>query len=105
MRDLFGGHPIRPGAFERLTEGAILLRGFVATDAPALLKALVQVLAASPFRHMVTPGGHTMSVAMTNCGSVGWVTDRTGYRYDAIDPETGRAWPPMPDLFLHVAAR
>ena len=105
MRDLFGGHPTCPGACERLTEGAVLLRGFVATDVPALLKTLVQVLAASPFRHMVTPGGHTMSVAMTNCGSVGWVTDRTGYRYDAIDPETGRAWPPMPELFLHVAAR
>ena len=57
----------------------------------------------APFRHMVTPGGFRMSVAMTNCGSFGWVTDRTGYRYDAIDPESGRHWPPMPDGFLRLA--
>jgi DNA oxidative demethylase len=105
MNDLFGGVPTPAGAAEPLAEGAALLRGFVATDAPGLLRALQLVLAAAPFRHMVTPGGHAMSVAMTNCGRVGWVTDRTGYRYDATDPETGRAWPAMPPLFLDVAAR
>jgi len=103
--DLFGGIATPRGTIEPLAEGAVVLRGFVATEVPALLRDLQLVLAAAPFRHMVTPGGHTMSVAMTNCGEVGWVTDRTGYRYDAIDPETGRAWPAMPPLFLDVAAR
>jgi DNA oxidative demethylase len=88
-----------------LAEGAVLLRGFAAADAAALLRALDPLLTAAPFRHMVTPGGHAMSVAMTNCGRVGWVTDRTGYRYDAIDPQTGHAWPAMPPLFLDLAAR
>jgi DNA oxidative demethylase len=88
-----------------LAEGAVLLRGFAAADAAALLRALDPLLIAAPFRHMVTPGGHAMSVAMTNCGRVGWVTDRTGYRYDAIDPQTGHAWPAMPPLFLDLAAR
>ncbi|HEY3847057.1 MAG TPA: alpha-ketoglutarate-dependent dioxygenase AlkB, partial [Acetobacteraceae bacterium] len=105
MDDLFGSIPISVGASEPLDDGAVLLRGFVATDAPGLLRALEPVLAGAPFRHMVTPGGHAMSVAMTNCGRVGWITDRTGYRYDATDPETGRAWPAMSPLFLNVAAR
>ena len=65
--------------------------------------ALNEITAISPFRHMVTPGGYTMSVAMTNCGAAGWVTDRTGYRYDPKDPETGKPWPPMPDCFLDLA--
>ncbi len=59
----------------------------------------------APFRHMVTPGGHSMSVAMTNCGHHGWVTDRRGYRYDADDPETGRPWPAMPAVFCGLAER
>jgi alkylated DNA repair protein (DNA oxidative demethylase) len=103
--DLFAGVPMRGGAVEPLAEGAVLLRGFVAADASGLLRALEPALVAAPFRHMVTPGGHAMSVAMTNCGAVGWVTDRTGYRYDACDPETGRTWPAMPPLFMDVAAR
>lgn len=103
--DLFGGIASREGTIEPLAEGAVLLRGFLATAVPALLRALQPVLAAAPFRHMVTPGGHAMSVAMTNCGDVGWVTDRTGYRYDPIDPATRRAWPAMPPQFLDVAAR
>jgi alkylated DNA repair protein (DNA oxidative demethylase) len=105
MNDLFGGVPTQRGTTEPLTDGAVLLRGFVAADGPTLLRALQPVLAAAPFRHMVTPGGHAMSVAMTNCGAVGWVTDRTGYRYDPIDPESKRPWPPMPALFQEVAAR
>ena len=103
--DLFAGVASRGSAAEPLAEGAALLRGFAAADAAGLLRALEPILAAAPFRHMVTPGGHAMSVAMTNCGEVGWITDRTGYRYDAIDPESGRAWPAMPPLFLDVAAR
>jgi DNA oxidative demethylase len=88
---------------EELCPGAVVLRGFALTDETALLAALNGVIAHAPFRRMVTPGGHYMSVAMTNCGSLGWVTDRTGYRYDAIDPESGQHWPPMPDAFLNLA--
>jgi alkylated DNA repair protein (DNA oxidative demethylase) len=61
------------------------------------------VVEAAPFRHMLTPNGRRMSVAMTNCGAVGWVSDRAGYRYDACDPESGRPWPPMPDVFGQLA--
>ena len=104
MDDLFGGIPIAVGASEPLDDGAVLLRGLVATDAPGLLRALEPVLAGAPFRHMITPGGHAMSVAMTNCGR-GVDHRPAGYRYDATDPETGRAWPAMPPLFLDVAAR
>lgn len=90
-------------AEERIAEGAILLRGFARTFLHDLLPALQAVIAQAPFRHMQTPGGHQMSVAMTNCGDVGWVTDRSGYRYDAHDPLTGQAWPAMPDVFLLLA--
>lgn len=82
----------------------MLLRGFAAEAAPALMTALDGVVDAAPFRNMITPGGYRMSVAMTNCGEAGWVSDRTGYRYDAIDPLTGRHWPPMPDAFQRLAA-
>jgi DNA oxidative demethylase len=88
---------------EALAPGAMLLRGFVAAEDAALLAALQNVLARAPFRHMTTPGGFRMSVAMTNCGALGWVTDRSGYRYDAIDPESGRRWPDMPAAFLRLA--
>jgi alkylated DNA repair protein (DNA oxidative demethylase) len=86
---------------EALGPGAVVLRGFVTSD---LLADLHEVTARTPFRHMVTPGGYRMSVAMTNCGSLGWVTDRSGYRYDAIDPESGKPWPRMPASFLRLAA-
>jgi DNA oxidative demethylase len=88
---------------EELSPGAVVLRGFASTDEAVLLAALNGVIALAPFRHMITPGGYRMSVAMTNCGSFGWVTDRTGYRYDAIDPESGHPWPQMPDSFLNLA--
>jgi alkylated DNA repair protein (DNA oxidative demethylase) len=81
-----------------------VLRGFAAPQADALLRAMRGVIAQAPLRRMVTPSGHTMSVAMTNCGAAGWVTDRTGYRYTAVDPETDRAWPPMPLDFAELAA-
>jgi alkylated DNA repair protein (DNA oxidative demethylase) len=88
MSDLFDG--IDPGLRpkEVMAEGAVLLRGTALPFEKQLLAALRDVTTASPFRRMVTPGGYTMSVAMTNCGVAGWVTDRTGYRYDRIDPET-----------------
>lgn len=88
---------------EWLAPGAVVLRGFAASSEATLLAALAEVVAKAPFRHMVTPGGFRMSVAMTNCGSYGWVTDQTGYRYDAVDPETGDRWPPMPEPLLRLA--
>ena len=88
-----------------LAPGAIVLRGFAQPVDGALAAALARVVERAPFRHMVTPGGHRMSVAMTNCGAAGWVTDRTGYRYDGRDPDSGRRWPAMPGVFADLAAR
>ena len=103
MRDLFDGHSANERAIEAMAEGASLLRGFALPFMPGLFAALEDILAAAPFRHLVTPGGYTMSVAMTNCGSAGWITDRAGYRYDRIDPLTGSPWPAMPACFLDLA--
>jgi len=86
-----------------LGPGVTLLRGFALRVEDELLKELTRVAEAAPFRHMVTPGGFRMSVAMTNCGSVGWVSDRKGYRYDPIDPVGGEHWPAMPDAFVRLA--
>ncbi|MBN8905337.1 MAG: DNA oxidative demethylase AlkB [Rhodospirillales bacterium] len=72
-------------------------------DLAALLPEVRAIAAAAPFRHLVTPGGHTMSVAMTNCGALGWVSDRRGYRYERTDPQTGRPWPPMPAALRALA--
>jgi alkylated DNA repair protein (DNA oxidative demethylase) len=100
-RDLFD----ESGA-ERAGElGLSCLPGFALPIEQALLAAIEEIAAAAPFRHMLTPGGQRMSVAMTNCGEVGWVTDRKGYRYDRIDPETGRPWPPLPGCFTQLARR
>jgi DNA oxidative demethylase len=101
-RDLFGGTS-NERRHERLAPGAWLLRGFALDQGPALLAAIEDISAAAPFRHLVTPGGFRMSVAMTNCGSLGWVSDRRGYRYDACDPLSGLPWPPMPAVFLELA--
>jgi alkylated DNA repair protein (DNA oxidative demethylase) len=84
-------------------DGAVVLHGFARAEADALLQAVAQVSAAVPVRHMLTPGGHTMSVAMTNCGALGWVTDRRGYRYQGTDPVSGTPWPAMPAPFLAIA--
>lgn len=86
---------------ELLADGIVLLRA--CADAGALLPGLQAVVAAAPFRHFVTPGGHRMSVAMTNCGALGWVSDRSGYRYSLVDPDSGRPWPPMPAAFPELA--
>jgi alkylated DNA repair protein (DNA oxidative demethylase) len=86
-----------------LAPGAMLLSGFAASFDTALVNALHAVEQVAPFRHMLTPGGRRMSVAMTSCGEVGWVSDRAGYRYDTQDPESGRRWPPMPDVFAELA--
>ena len=91
------------GGMEALGPGAAMLHGHALADGEALLQAIDAVAADAPFRHMVTPGGFEMSVAMTNCGAGGWITDRKGYRYTREDPDTGRAWPAMPPLFLALA--
>jgi alkylated DNA repair protein (DNA oxidative demethylase) len=101
--DLFEGAPdVRPSR-EVMAEGAMLLRGFARPFEDDLIADLREIVAQAPFRHMVTPGGHQMSVAMTNCGSAGWVTDRSGYRYDASDPDAGKPWPAMPPSFCKIA--
>jgi DNA oxidative demethylase len=103
--DLFESAPdVRPSQ-EALAERAVLLRGFAKPFEADLIADISAIVAQAPFRHMVTPGGHQMSVAMTNCGSVGWVTDRTGYRYDGADPESGKPWPAMPPSFRALAGQ
>ncbi|HKM96367.1 MAG TPA: DNA oxidative demethylase AlkB [Buttiauxella sp.] len=84
---------------EPLAEGAVILRRFACADAQRLIAQISALAAVSPFRQMVTPGGYTMSVAMTNCGEVGWTTDKHGYLYSPMDPLTSQPWPAMPDLF------
>jgi alkylated DNA repair protein (DNA oxidative demethylase) len=101
-RDLFGGASL-DARYERLVPGAWLLHGFALGRVNEVLAAIEDVRAAAPFRHLVTPGGFRMSVAMTNCGALGWVSDRRGYRYEACDPSSGAPWPPMPPVFLDLA--
>jgi alkylated DNA repair protein (DNA oxidative demethylase) len=91
--------------FEKLEEGAVILRAFAALQSSALVEEAERIARAAPFRHMMTPGGYTMSVAMTNCGRVGWVSTPGGYRYDPVDPETSAPWPPMPAAFLDLATK
>jgi len=90
---------------EPLAPGATVLRRFAFSTAQQLMQDIETVASRSPFRQMVTPGGYTMSVAMTNCGQLGWTTDRRGYLYSAIDPLTGRAWPPFPAAFVDLCLR
>lgn len=87
-----------------LGPGAALLYGYALERAPSLVRDLHQVAERAPFRHLVTPGGRRMSVAMTNCGPLGWASDARGYRYAPLDPERGVSWPPMPDSFRALAA-
>jgi len=90
---------------ETIAPGAVLLRSFVLPFVDEIFDALGHITAQAPFRHMTTPWGAAMSVAMTNCGEAGWLTDRGGYRYDGIDPETGQPWPAMPECFRQLASR
>ena len=101
--DLFSS-PSNPELWrENLGPGSVILRGFALADEAMLVAELESIAAKAPFRHMVTPGGFEMSVAMSNCGVFGWVTDHTGYRYNALDPLSGQPWPSMPDVFRVLA--
>lgn len=88
---------------QTLCDGAMLLRGFALTREREILHEVEEVIRAAPWRHMLTPGGLRMSVAMSNCGELGWISDRRGYRYSADDPESGKPWPVMPEVFLRLA--
>lgn len=92
-------------ARERIADGAMLLRGFARPIERDLIAAVREIAEQAPFRHMHTAGGHPMSVAMTNCGGLGWITDRTGYRYDGTDPVSGKPWPSMPSIFRDLAGQ
>jgi len=102
--DLFGdAEPEQPPRRERIGEQSWVLRGFALPWLERLLPALEAVLLAAPFRQMVTPGGFTMSAALSNCGTLGWTTDLSGYRYARHDPQTDRPWPTMPEVFFQLA--
>ena len=103
-RDLFTLQNSAEPRLEQLGPQAAVLHGYALADEAALLAALQAVTAMAPFRHMNTPGGYQMSVAMTNCGALGWISDRRGYRYAAQDPCTDLPWPAMPDAFKRLAA-
>jgi alkylated DNA repair protein (DNA oxidative demethylase) len=100
---LFDHESPPPLSKDILGVGTAVLAGFALDREDELLSSLMLVVGQSPFRNMVTPGGFRMSVAMSNCGPLGWVSDRTGYRYSGIDPETNRAWPEMPKAFKKLA--
>lgn len=89
---------------KQLAERSVLLRGLAVPGDKELQAVLEDVTGSAPLRHMETPGGYRMSVAMTNCGELGWVSDRSGYRYVSRDPLTGKPWPAMPETFLSLAA-
>lgn len=99
--DLFAAVP----RVERLGPGSVLLHAFAANEATAIFAEIERITAGAPFRQMQTPGGRRMSVAMSNCGALGWVTDHAGYRYQATDPDSGQPWPAMPWLFRDLAGR
>ncbi|QVM89056.1 DNA oxidative demethylase AlkB [Pseudomonas entomophila] len=95
--DLFGHQP------QHLASRTVLLPGFALNDIEPLLDALRPILRAAPFRHMRTPGGQRMAVALTNCGALGWVSDERGYRYTPTDPKSGQPWPALPPVLLNLA--
>ncbi len=102
MYDLFANETT--GEHEQIGPAAWVLRGYALASAPELLNAIQTLQQTSPFRHMTTPGGFTMSVALTNCGRFGWTSDESGYRYSPTDPLSGKAWPGIPGVFMKLAS-
>ncbi len=100
MTDLFAA--LRPES-ELIRDGVTLLPGFC--DGAEILRTVQEVVGVAPFRHMVTPGGRRMSVAITNCGTVGWVSDSKGYRYSPVDTTSHIPWPAMPEILIDLAHR
>ena len=103
ISDLLSGAGGTENWSERLGPGAVILRGFATMEAANIVAEIQQIIAQAPFRHMETPGGFRMSVAMSNCGEFGWVSDKAGYRYQAVDPDSARPWPSLPTLFRQLA--
>lgn len=103
--DLFAAAEHRQNWRETPLPGALLLRGFALQAEAELLAAVEAITAAAPLRHMQTPGGQRMSVALSNCGALGWVSDRAGYRYSALDPDSGRPWPALPAVLAELAGQ
>lgn len=103
MQSSLFDEPQQPSRREGLGEQTFVLRGFALPWLDDILPALRVVLKAAPFRRMETPGGHTMSVALSNCGQFGWSTDAWGYRYVSDDPLTGRPWPVLPEVLRRLA--
>ncbi|MEO6967463.1 MAG: DNA oxidative demethylase AlkB [Rhodanobacteraceae bacterium] len=101
--NLFDSLPALDRRDERLCEGAVVLRGFALAAESGIMEGLRAVMLDSSFRCMITPAGKRMSVPMTNCGALGWVSDRRGYRYASIDPLNGNPWPEMPEAFARLA--
>lgn len=92
-----------PTGLERIGAQSVVLRQFASPMQHELITAIDEISLQAPFRHMLTPGGYTMSAAMTSCGALGWITDRQGYRYQSVDPLTGKRWPAMPQVFQALA--
>lgn len=101
--DLFGDDDAVQRGRTPLGAQSVVLRGFALPVVDDLLAGVDAVIWQAPFRHMDTPGGYTMSVALTNCGALGWTTDARGYRYSSTDPVSGQPWPPMPPAFRNLA--
>ena len=102
--DLFAeNEPVQQARAEQIGEQSWVLRGFALPQVEQLLTELEAILAAAPLRHMVTPGGFSMSVGTSSCGQLGWITDRSGYRYSSVDPLSGLPWPSMPAVFAGPA--
>ncbi|WP_333990780.1 DNA oxidative demethylase AlkB [Pseudomonas sp. S3(2024)] len=104
--DLFADHePEQQPRAEQIGEQSWVLRGFALPVIDQLLPALEAILAVAPLRHMMTPGGFSMSVGTSSCGTLGWITDRSGYRYSTVDPLSGQPWPAMPEVLSELARK
>ncbi len=102
--DLFADDALQqPAGREQIGEQSYVLKGYALPWIERLLPELRRVLAQSPFRHMVTPGGFTMSAALSSCGELGWTTDARGYRYSPLDPHSQQPWPALPDAVRELA--